>query len=120
MEMQHGGQKHYQPESLEPMNRTVPMNKRRQYTRTPTNVVDKTDVCSMTPEETEKKMKELYQKIDGSWRCLACDYTHVKKTNLSRHIETHIKGLSYTCSLCNMEFRLKMSLESHIKRSHRK
>ena len=105
MEMQHGGQKHYQPESLEPMNRTVPMNKRRQYTRTPTNVVDKIEVCSMTPEETEEKMTELYQKTDDTWSCLACDYTNIYLSKMKRHIETHIDGLSYTCTLCNKEFR---------------
>ena len=53
------------------MKRNVPMITRRQNR---TNNVDKIDVSSMTPEETEEKMTELYQKIDRTWNCLSCDY----------------------------------------------
>ena len=115
---------HYQPENekcLVKMNSNTPATQRRQYSRsTSKNNVERIDVSSMTPEETEQKMKELYQKIDDSWSCLACDYKHRKNFNIRRHIETHIDGLSYTCTLCNTEFRLKDSLNRHISRLHRK
>merc|ERR1712147_19084 len=48
--------------------------KRRQSARVHNDNVTKFDVGSMTPEEIEVKRKELYQKDDGVWRCLACDY----------------------------------------------
>ena len=49
--------------------------KRRQSVRVSHDNNEKFDVGSMTPEEIEGKIKELYQKVDGVWKCLACDYT---------------------------------------------
>ena len=112
-----------QPEdekSLVKMNSNTPTTQRRQYSRTTSNNAKKIDVSSLTSEETEEKMKELYQKNDSTWRCLACDYTNTRESQMKRHIETHIDGLSYTCTLCNKEFRLKMSLDCHLSRSHKK
>ena len=74
-------------------------------------------------EEKENKMKELYEIVDGVARCLKCDYTSASSkggSNIRRHVETHIEGLSYTCTHCNKEFRLKCSLNTHISRSHKK
>ena len=98
------------------------LNTRRQYSRSLSNSVAKIDVGSLRSEEIEKKMKELYNKIDGAWKCLACDYTTSRNSggNIRRHVETHIEGLSYTCTLCSKEFRLKDSLNCHMSRSHRK
>ena len=39
------------------------------------NNLTKIDVGSMTPEEIEKKTEELYEKKDGVWSCLQCEYT---------------------------------------------
>jgi hypothetical protein len=68
----------------------------------------------MTAEEIEIKKKELYQKIDGIWSCMACSYTTTNKSSdIKKHVETHLDGLCYTCTLCNKEFRLKDSLAKH-------
>ena len=76
----------------------------------------KIDVTSMTPEEIDDKMKELYKKIDGLWTCLSCDYKSYDKSsssNIRRHVELHFEGLSYHCKLCNKEFRSKACLNQH-------
>ena len=86
---------------------------RRHYARPPTSDVAKIDVTSLAPEEKEEKRKELYTRIDGVWTCTACDYTTNDRSNVKRHVETHIIGLSYFCDLCNKEFRLKNSLNAH-------
>lgn len=68
--------------------------------------VVKYDVGSLSAEEIKDKMKELYEKIDGVYRCLACGYsTKTHRQAMSFHIETHLDGLSYTCSKCDKEFR---------------
>ena len=81
--------------------------------------VDKFDVGSMTAEEIEMKKNELYQKIDGVWSCMACSYTTARNDNMRKHVETHLDGLSYTCTLCNKEFRSKDSLINHKYRMHK-
>ena len=82
--------------------------------------VNKIDVSSMTPEESSRKMLELYKKIDGVWRCLACEYGNRMIYKMKRHIEIHIDGLSYNCDLCHKDFRQKNLLDNHISSVHRK
>ena len=87
---------------------------RRQYQRPLTSDVANIDVASMTPEQIEEKMKELYQKIDGVWTCTACDYsTTTNSSNIRMHVERHIDGLSYSCNLCQQDFRSRAILNRH-------
>ena len=76
---------------------------------------------SMTPEEIKTKMKELYEKTDDGWRCLVCDHTKSgsKSSNIRQHVETHMEGLSFTCNMCDKEFRSRNILAHHKKRSHK-
>ena len=86
----------------------------KKYIRSITRVHN---VASMSPQDIDIKMRELYQKNDGVWSCLACDYsTRTNTGNMRKHIETHLEGLSYTCSSCNKEFRSSNSLYSHKKK----
>ena len=45
--------------------------------------------------------------------CLSCDYTSARQHNLKKHVEKHIEGLSYSCNLCEKEFRKSDSLQHH-------
>ena len=76
--------------------------------------VTKIDVGSMTSKEIDLKMRELYQKVDQVWKYLACDYSTTNSSGPMRsHVETHLEGLSYTCTLCSKEFRYRNSLMCH-------
>ena len=89
---------------------TIP---RKHYAKPSTSDVAKIDVTSLTTEESEERITELCKKIDGGWSCTACDYTSIKSTNVRRHAEKHIDGLSYHCNLCKKKFRLSNSLNMH-------
>ena len=52
-------------------------------------------------------------KEDGCYRCNVCDFSRKDKTDVTRHIETHIEGLSYSCSVCHKTFRSRNSLQNH-------
>ena len=84
----------------------------RQFVRPQTTEVDDIDDTMLTSEQEIKefwleKVKELYKKIKGVNTCMVCDYTDRTKntSNIRRHVEKHIDGMSYSCNLCNKEFR---------------
>ena len=92
--------------------------KRRQPQRQG-NQVTTFDVRSCTPEEIEKKIRQLYERKYGVFSCLACDHTANDGSNIKRHIEVHLEGLSYPCTECNKEFRTKNRLGSHKSSYHK-
>ena len=80
--------------------------------------VTKFDVGNMSSEEVDLKIKELYQRNDGVQSCIVCDYS-TKHGNIRQHIETHLDGLSFSCSFCNREFRSRNCLNVHKNKSHK-
>ena len=80
------------------------------------------NVGLLTPEEINTKMKELYEKTEDGWRCLACDHTNSgsKSSNIRQHVETHLEGLCFTCNLCDKEFRSRNILNQHRIKAHDK
>ena len=79
------------------------------------------DVRSMTSEEIDNKMRELYGRTDEGWECLVCDHTSkgLKSANIRIHVETHMDGLVFSCNLCSKEYSLRSSLAKHKSRSHK-
>ena len=79
------------------------------------------NVGSLTQEEISQKMKELYEKTENGWRCLACDHTNtgLKSSNIRMHVETHLEGLCYTCNMCDKQYRSKNLLNHHNYDSHK-
>ena len=70
--------------------------KRKGNFRFPSNDTAKFDIVSMNPDGIQQKIQELYQKVDGVWECLACDYTTSNNSsNVIRHIQrNHFKKSS--------------------------
>ena len=106
------------------MDANVGINPKRQF-RAPRTDVAKIDVAFLTSDQVEEKRKELYQKTDGGWICLVCEFisSSLKSSQIRLHVETHLDGLSYPCEICNKEFRSKHILYNHKRESrpcHRK
>ena len=98
----------------------TPTQSRRQYPNdTPSDAVV-FNASSMTAEEEDLKRKELYLKVDKAWKCLACNYDSKDRSNMKKHIEKHIDGLSFACTLCNKVFKTKGALRSHMYKGHKK
>ena len=95
------------------MNDNKEVFSRRQNRRPQSSDASKIDVTSFTTEEIKEKIKELYQRIDGVSTCMVCDYISTKSSNVRKHVEKHIDGLSYSCELCSKEFRCISSLNNH-------
>ena len=98
----------------------TPSTSRKSFPRGPPKDPAVFNASSMTAEELKMKRKELYQKVDGALECLACDYATKDRSNIKKHIDKHIEGLSYTCRVCSKEFPTKTAQLSHMKKDHKK
>ena len=96
----------------------IPTKRRRQNSRGPLNVTAVFNASSLTTEEVEMKRKELYQKDDSVWICLVCDYDTKDGSNIKKHVEKHIEGLSYPCTLCSKEFKSRVTFYRHMHKGH--
>ena len=61
------------------------------------------DDTSMT--ELMEKISQMIDKIDGIYTCKVCHKQAKVKTDLGRHVEQHIEGISLSCEYCNKKFR---------------
>ena len=69
--------------------------------------------------EIEQKFREFVVMEGSSYRCTVCDKTSQgRKTDMRRHIETHLSGLSFDCSACGQSFRSSTALRHHFRRNH--
>ena len=64
-------------------------------------------------------IQEHLGKEDGVYFCRVCDYSRKERKDVKKHIETHIEGLSYSCSLCEKTFRSRSSLNRHNSKDHK-
>merc|ERR1712098_780205 len=69
-------------------------------------------------EEAMKVIEELCVKTDDVWFCKRCDKSFPLKQKLKYHLEKHVRGLSYECSICFEVCRSKFILANHKKRKH--
>lgn len=55
--------------------------------------------------QVEEKFQELVLKEDKLYRCTVCNKTMPHRSNMKKHLETHLSGLTYECPLCGQSFR---------------
>ena len=66
-------------------------------------------------EELNTLLSEHMEKIDSVYTCKVCQKTAKDKTNLGKHIESHLEGLCFTCPECQQQFRSRTALRHHRK-----
>ena len=100
-------------------------------------VEGKSDTSSIVPVTREKllvtpdldmenikvQINSMMEKVlDGinRWRCTVCGKESKDRQDMSRHIETHIEGVSYPCNQCSKVSRSSNALKTHSSTFHRK
>ena len=75
-------------------------------------------VKPIIPEEVVRQVETLYTKLDihGVFACQKCSYTSTQRSHLKEHVEKHIEGLKYPCSLCGKVASSSMSLRGHLRK----
>ena len=74
--------------------------------RTNQGDTDLKDLNLVISEHMEKTSARLY-------RCKFCQKTAKDRTNIGKHIETHLDGLCFSCNECKRQFRSRDSLRVH-------
>merc|ERR1712189_94632 len=69
--------------------------------------VNPVSVVGHNQEEVNQKIKELLIKESDMLKCTVCGKMSKDVRNMRRHVEVHIDGLSYQCTLCDKTFRNK-------------
>ena len=67
----------------------------------------------------EETIQEHLGREDGVYYCKVCNYKKANKSHVTNHIETHIDGLAYSCSVCNKTFRSRDTLRKHNSINHK-
>ena len=70
-------------------------------------------VIGHNQEEVNQKIKELLFKESDMYKCTVCGKMSKDNRNMKRHVEVHIDGLSYQCSLCDKTFRSGHAFSMH-------
>ena len=66
-----------------------------------------------TLEETKKVVDDMIVKDGDIWVCKTCNKTAKYNTQIRKHVEMHIVGLSFPCLICGKIFRSRSHLSRH-------
>ena len=70
-------------------------------------------VSTENESEVDAKVSEILEKNGDNFVCTVCSKVGKHRYNMTRHVQTHIGGLSYPCNTCDKTFRSKNSLQKH-------
>ena len=71
---------------------------------------------TLSTNAANQEALEHIEKLEtGFLLCKVCGKVSKDRSNMKKHVETHIDGLSYSCQICYMEFRSKNMLYLHNK-----
>ena len=67
----------------------------------------------------EKLMEHVVRLPNRTLQCKICGNTASKLSNIKNHIETHMDGLSFPCTICGITFRSRNYFKCHKSVFHR-
>ena len=68
-------------------------------------------------DKAKHAVDKIVMKVEDGWACKTCGKTTkgISSSQIRKHAEMHIEGLSFPCHLCGNTFRSRESLASHKK-----
>ena len=81
-----------------------------------TRLTSPVGTVALSANSVDEQVNQYLERYSDGYRCTFCGKSFTgkaSKTDTQRHIETHIDGLSYECSMCNKTFRSSSSLRNH-------
>ena len=68
--------------------------------------------------DAKEAVDQLVIRNADNYECKSCGKIARKSSDIRRHVEIHIEGLSFDCQICGNTFRSRMRLNDHKKRNH--
>merc|ERR1712025_155409 len=68
--------------------------------------------------DAKEATDQLVIKNEDNWECKSCGKTAKRSSDIRRHVEIHIEGLSFECQTCGNTFRNRNFLSSHVYNIH--
>ena len=76
-------------------------------------------VDNPTYEEAKRAVDELVYREGDLWFCKSCNMSAKRSSQIRKHAELHIEGLSFPCPLCDDSFRSRQRLADHKRYQHK-
>lgn len=71
-------------------------------------------------DKAKKAIENLIIESHDGWFCKDCGKSTASKSNMRKHVEIHVDGLSYQCKICSNIYNSRMKLDLHKKKFHHK
>ena len=71
-----------------------------------------------TNHELDLQIEQMIEHKEEMWHCKVCRKISSRRSNLQKHAETHIQGVSHSCHICNKSCSNRESLRKHISDYH--
>ena len=68
--------------------------------------------------DAKEATDQLVIKNEDNWECKSCGKTAKRSSDIRRHVEIHIEGLSFECQTCGNTFRSRNALKTHNSKYH--
>ena len=91
------------------------MQQKREYKQRERKIVNSTSLVNQSGGSIDAKaaVDDLVEKTTEGWMCRTCGKITKNSSDIRRHAESHIEGLSFSCQLCDKTFRSRHVLANH-------
>ena len=88
----------------------------KEYQPRPGRTIERS--VSLLSSDVIKTVDELIMKDGELWKCQSCGKAAKSNSQIRKHVEIHIEGLSFPCQQCSNTFRSRTLLANHKHNEH--
>ena len=88
------------------------------YSRADSQSVQKYFYTIQPGDDIDSIVALMIEKKDNTFSCKVCDVIKYVPSHMEDHVETHIGGTAYICSVCKKQRRTRVSLKLHMYKAH--
>jgi len=79
---------------------------------------DEDSIGGRTKSKLGEQISHIIEKHEDGWKCKVCDKTAPSNSEIRKHAEGHIEGITLDCKRCGKTFSNRTNLSQHISNIH--